>query len=264
MAAEKLRTRLFDAATTFYGKLVERSLESWKTRHPDDASEPRWEQLIAPDAFEIAEGNIFLSELPELEWLRIPLGKLLRAAHFTDGGKMFTVEALYDPPSELPDWQKGTGNMSACYSYATQGVEVEVDTDTGDVKILKMVCVSDVGRVLNPATLRGQIYGALAQGVGYALYEQVLTGDGRTLNANFTDYKIPTAVEMGFPIQLEFIETHDETGPYGAKGVGEPGLTPTAPAIANAIHDAVGIRVHDLPITPEKVLNALRKKTQQR
>jgi len=114
-----------------------------------------------------------------------------------------------------------------------------------------------VGRVISRQALEGQIYGALAQGVGYALYEEVRTRQGRILNPSFLDYKIPTAAEMGFPVELEFIETCDEQGPFGAKGVGEPGLVPTAPAIANAIFDAIGVRIRDLPITPEKILAAL-------
>jgi len=96
--------------------------------------------------------------------------------------------------------------------------------------------------------------------VGYALTEQVLTEEGWTLNPGFRDYKIPTACEMDFPIDLVFVETADGFGPFGAKGIGEPGLVPTAPAIANAVHDAVGVRIRDLPITPEKVLAALRAK----
>ena len=125
------------------------------------------------------------------------------------------------------------------------------------MRILKLVAVHDVGRVLNPQTLEGQTYGALAQGLGYALYEEVRSEQGRIQNPNFTDYKVPTAVELGIPIELAFVETDDPTGPFGAKGVGEPGLVPTAPAIANAIYDAIGVRIHDLPITPEKVLKAI-------
>ncbi|MDP6946641.1 MAG: molybdopterin-dependent oxidoreductase, partial [Myxococcota bacterium] len=203
-------------------------------------------------------GQVFLQDRDE-PWLRVDLGKLIRAAHFRDGGgQMFTTEAFYDPPSELPDWERGIGNMSACYTYGTQGVEVEVDRETGDVRIVKMVAVHDVGKVINPQILRGQTIGALAQGVGYALYEEVLTDGGRILNPNFTDYKNPTASEMDIPIELRFVETDEPTGPYGAKGIGEPGLVPTAPAIANAIWDATGVRIHDLPITPEKLLAALR------
>ncbi len=189
----------------------------------------------------------------------VPLGKLLRALHFREGGRMFTAQAFYEPPSELPDWSKGIGNMSATYAYGVQGVEVEVDVETGDVRICKLVAVHDVGRVLCPQALRGQTYGALAQGLGYALTEQVHTHEGRILNPGFTDYKIPTAEEMGIPIELAFVELGDEEGPFGAKGVGEPGLVPTAPAIANAIYDAVGVRVRDLPITPEKLLAAIRE-----
>ena len=253
MAADKLRARIFEAAEQLYAGQVERNLRKTELTEPSD-----WRGAIGPGAFELRDGFVFLKDRTE-PWLRVDLGRLVRAAHFRDGGgEMFTVEAFYDPPSELPDWTRGIGNMSACYSYATQGAEVEVDTETGDVRILKLVAVTDVGKVINQQTLRGQTYGALAQGVGYALYEQVQTRGGRILNPNFTDYKIPTAVEMDFPIELEFIETDEPTGPYGVKGVGEPGLTPTAPAIANAIYDAIGVRIRDLPITPEKVLAALR------
>ena len=150
--------------------------------------------------------------------------------------------------------------MSASYAYGTQGAEVEVDEETGEVTILKLVAVHDVGKVLNPQTLKGQTYGALAQGLGYALTEEVLTHEGRMLNPGFRDYKIPTACEMGCPIELEFVETNDSFGPFGAKGVGEAGMVPTAPAIANAIHDAIGVRVRDLPITPERVLAALKNR----
>ena len=122
-----------------------------------------------------------------------------------------------------------------------------------------MVSAHDVGRVLNPVTLAGQCYGGLAQGLGYALYEEILTDEGRVLNPSFTDYKIPTIGELDFPVQLEFVETEDAFGPHGAKGVGEPGLVPTAPAIANAIYDAIGVRIRDLPITPQKIIAALRE-----
>ena len=135
-----------------------------------------------------------------------------------------------------------------------------MDTETGEVKILKVAAVHDVGKVLNPLALKGQMYGALAQGVGYALYEDVVSEAGRIQNPSFTDYKIPTIGEMGFPIDLEFVETDDQTGPFGAKGVGEPGLVPTAPAISNAIYDAIGVRIRHLPITPEKVLAALQER----
>jgi len=175
-------------------------------------------------------------------------------------GQMIVEEAFYEPRSELPDWEKGVGNMSATYAYGVQAVEVEVDEETGDVKILHAVSAHDVGKVLNPQTLSGQVHGGLAQGIGYALYEEIRTERGRILNPSFTDYKIPTIAELDFPVDVAFIETDDAEGPFGAKGVGEPGLVPTAPAIANAVYDAVGVRIRDLPITPDKIVAALAEK----
>lgn len=137
---------------------------------------------------------------------------------------------------------------------------MEVDTETGEVRILRMAAAHDVGKVLNPQGLKGQICGALAQGIGYALYEELQSQEGRIKNPDFRDYKIARAQEMAFRIDLEFIETHDRFGPFGAKGVAEPGLVPTAPAIANAVYDAVGVRIRDLPITPEKILEALKSR----
>jgi xanthine dehydrogenase molybdenum-binding subunit len=180
--------------------------------------------------------------------------------HFREQGTVLTAEAFYDPPTKLPDWSEGKGNMSATYAYGTQGAEVEVDTETGEVTILKLVAVHDVGKVLNPQTILGQTHGALAQGLGYALYEELISEGGRILNPGFTDYKIATTGETDFPVEIEFVETDDGEGPFGAKGVGEAGMIPTAPAVANAIFDAIGVRVRDLPITPEKILDALSQK----
>ncbi len=264
MGATKLRTKVFKAAVDLYPGLVEANLRKLQHRNPDMVvPSSDWRASVSEGAFDLCDGELFLQDFDE-PWLRVELGKLVRAAHFRDGGgQMFTVEAFYDPSSELPDWERGIGNMSACYTFGTQAVEVEVDTETGEVRIVKMVAMLDVGKVINPQILRGQTIGALAQGVGYALYEEVLTEGGRILNPNFADYKIPTAVEMDFPIEIGFVETDEPTGPYGVKGIGEPGLTPTAPAIGNAITDAIGIRIHDLPITPEKLLATIQAKNEE-
>ena len=266
-AADKARARIFEQAVTLYPQLAKKALKKHKRKNPDYVAPDGFdvEQAAASeDAFELRDSVLFLKDAPNEPWLRVDLGAMMRAMHYRDQGTMLCVEAFYDPPNELPDWGKGKGNMSATYVYGTQGVEVEVDTETGEVKILKMVAVHDVGRVLNPLALKGQIYGALAQGIGYALYEQVLSHEGRILNPGFRDYKIPTACEMDFPVELEFVETEDGFGPFGAKGVGESGLVPTAPAIANAIYDAVGVWVRDLPMTPERVLAALENKEQNK
>ncbi len=258
-AANEARRRLFEMAAEVYAQEVARNAESHRRKNPG------WTQpdvflpaLCRPEAFDLRDSWLFPKSRPDEPWLRIELGRLLRALHFRgEKGQVIVEEAFYEPPSELPDWDRGMGNMSACYTYGVQGVEVEVDEDTGEVRILRAVSAHDVGRVLSPQALAGQIYGGFAQGVGYAMYEEVRSVEGRIANPSFTDYKIPTAAEMGFPVDVVIVETDDPAGPFGAKGIGEPGLVPTAPAIANAIYDAIGVRIHDLPITPEKIVAAL-------
>ena len=260
-ACNQARALIFEAAVDLYPGMVAQKYKKHLKAQGDAALAPvDLPDPLTADDFQLQDGLLAFKGAPDRPWLTMSLGSMIRAMHFRQGGKMLTVEAFYDPPNELPDWGKGKGNMSATYAYGTQGVEVEVDTDTGEVKILNLVAAHDVGTVLNPQTLRGQAYGALAQGLGYAMYEQVITNKGRVMNPDFRDYKIPTACEMDFPIQMAFIETDAENGPFGAKGVGEPGLVPTAPAIGNAVYDAVGVRIRDLPITPEKVLAALKAK----
>ena len=140
-------------------------------------------------------------------------------------------------------------------------VEVEVDTETGQVKVLRVVFAHDIGKVINPAGAEGQVEGGFQQGMGYALMENILFDQetGACLTSDFLDYKMPTAVEMQFPIESIFIESDEPTGPFGAKSLSEPCVTVPAPAIANAIYNAVGVRIRELPITPEKILAALGK-----
>ena len=144
------------------------------------------------------------------------------------------------------------------YSFAAQFAEVAVDTETGQARVLKMVAVHDIGRAINPTTAEGQVEGALQQGIGFALLEDLVVDDttGRTRNANFVDYKLLTALDMP-EIQVELLESEDELGPFGAKGVAEDGTCPTAAAIANAIYHAIGVRMKELPITAERLLAAL-------
>jgi len=111
--------------------------------------------------------------------------------------------------------------------------------------------------------LEGQVYGGATQGIGYALTERLILQNGKVMNPNFLDYKMLTAKDVP-NIEPIVVETDDQFGPFGAKGIGEPGLVPTAPAIANAIYDAVGVRIKELPITPEKVLAALKEKNQSK
>ncbi|MFC2155597.1 xanthine dehydrogenase family protein molybdopterin-binding subunit [Acidobacteriota bacterium] len=259
-AAENLRRKIFTYAEKIFPEEAAKNLKKFKAANPG-YSPPDFdvEKAAKQERFDMVDGYIFIRDAPDEPWLRLQLGRLLRAIHFREQGTMLNTEVFYDPPNELPDWDKGKGNMSSTYVYGTQGAEVEVDTETGEVKILRLAAVHDVGKVLNPQGLKGQMYGAVAQGVGYTLYEKIQSHEGRIMNPNFRDYKIPTVHEMDFPIELEFVETDDSFGPFGAKGVGEPGLVPTAPAIANAIYNAIGVRIRELPITPEKILAALQK-----
>jgi len=143
--------------------------------------------------------------------------------------------------------------------FATHIVELEVDRETGCVKIIKITSAHDVGKAINPNIVEGQIQGGVAQGIGYALTEETIFDQGRVLNPSFGDYKIPTAVDMP-EIESIIIEDPYPTGPFGAKGVAEPPLLGVAPAVANAVYDALGIRIKELPITPEKILKALKEK----
>jgi CO/xanthine dehydrogenase Mo-binding subunit len=144
--------------------------------------------------------------------------------------------------------------------YAAQAAEVEVDTDTGRVAVLRFSAAHDVGRMINQMTCEQQIEGALVMGMGTALFEELLLENGRVVNPNFVDYKLTTSMDAPKEIKTFFVESLHPEGPYGAKGLGEPGLAATAPAIGNAIYNAIGIRIKDLPITPDKVLKAIKEK----
>ncbi len=209
----------------------------------------------SPENMDIRDRIVFSKKDPEK---KSPLGKILRSAHYTTGGKMVMAEYFYDPNNENLD-REFKGNLSVTYSYGTHGVEVEVDKETGQVKILRYVAAHDVGKAINPMLLEGQVYGGATMGIGYALTERLILQDGKVMNPNFLDYKLLTAKDVP-NIEPIVVETNDQYGPFGAKGIGEPGLVPTAPAIANAIYDAVGVRIKELPITPEKILAALKKK----
>jgi len=145
------------------------------------------------------------------------------------------------------------------YIYATQIAQLEVDKELGKVKVSDIVAAHDCGKAINPLFVESQIQGAVAIGLGYALLEEVQFDMGRILNPSFTAYNVPTALDVP-KIEALIVEVEESQGPFGAKGVGEPGLVPTTPAIANAISNALGIKIKDLPMTPEKVLEELRKK----
>jgi xanthine dehydrogenase molybdenum-binding subunit len=159
----------------------------------------------------------------------------------------------------------GTYTPTKSYSFGAHFVEVEVDTETGEVAVLQVIPVHEIGKVIHPVAAAGQIEGGIQQGIGHTLSEDYVIDltNGRSLNPSFVDYKMPLSMDMP-PIRTIILETApDPGGPWGAKGVGEDPIIAIGPAIANAIHDAVGVRFRHYPITPENVLDALRAKSKE-
>lgn len=185
----------------------------------------------------------------------VELARLMRNLHFSDKAELVMTTFYYEPPSVHQD-KAFKGDVSAAYAWAAQVVEVEVDTETGIVKMTKVTGTHDVGRVLNRLGLEGQIEGGVVMGQGYALTENLIVENGVTRNPNFRDYKLVTAPEIP-EMDITFVESMDGEGPRGAKGVGEAPSICIAAAAANAIYNATGVRIFGLPFTPEAVYRAL-------
>jgi CO/xanthine dehydrogenase Mo-binding subunit len=189
--------------------------------------------------------------------LRIENGKAIVGEREIDlatlpGGALEGI-GTYDPPTTPLD-KDGQGSPYATYAFAAQMAEIEIDVELGTVKVLRMLAAHDVGKAVNPIQVEGQIHGGIAQGLGLALMEEYVPG--RTENLH--DYLIPTFGDMP-EIECLLIEDAEPLGPYGAKGIGEPALVPTAPAILNAIHHASGVRIRHVPATPDRVRAALKE-----
>ncbi|MBW2307786.1 MAG: molybdopterin-dependent oxidoreductase [Deltaproteobacteria bacterium] len=208
-----------------------------------------------PSRLSISDGKVFEEGVGELITL-----KALLAEKFGGKGGAILGEGHFTPAnSHLLDASPGLKGMSSIFwMFATHAAEVEVDTETGVVKVLKIVAAHDVGRAINPLGCEQQIEGAVVMGISNALFEEFMMEKGRILNDTLADYKLATMMDIPEIVPI-LVETYDQEGPFGAKGVGEPAVAPTAPAIANAIFDAVGVRIKELPITPEKVLAALKE-----
>ncbi len=162
-------------------------------------------------------------------------------------GYVITAAATFDPPTSPLD-ENGQGNPYAVFGFGAHMAEIEVDVDLGTVRVLKVTAAHDVGRAINPTLIEGQIEGGVAQGLGMALMEEFFPGKGENLH----DYLIPSAGDVP-PVESILIEDPSSVGPFGAKGIGEQAVIPTAPAILNAIHDAIGVRIRKTPATPDRV-----------
>jgi CO/xanthine dehydrogenase Mo-binding subunit len=210
---------------------------------------------VAPDQLEARDGRIQVKGFPQAG---VAIGEVAQRAQ-VGLGQPPIGSATWNPPTVAMDPDTGQGKPFTTYVYATQIAEVDVDDETGEVEVLRIAAAHDCGTPVNPMLVEGQVEGGIAMGIGFALQEEILfDADGRQINPNLTNYIVPTALDVP-EIAVDIVESYDPTGPFGAKGVGEPTLVPTAAAILNAIHDAVGVRITSLPATAEKVLAALRR-----
>lgn len=196
---------------------------------------------------------------------KVHINKAVKMVQYVDIQVPMIGRGYYQIPAKEPTTLlRENGDISGSYSFGTQAAEVEVDPKTGRVTIVRIVTADDAGVALNPDQVEGQIEGAVMTGLGHTLYEDpdFDPANGQPRSATFTDYKLPTAADM--PSQeVVHIHTDDPVGPFGAKECGEGATIYTAPAIINAIYDAIGVRIMEMPVTPEKILRALEEKNKQ-
>jgi len=217
-------------------------------------------ELAAPmfdtpvDRLEVRDGAVCLRGQPAP---RRTFAEVIRGRYGARGASI-QGHGTFTPPAALaPDLETGQSpKVSAFWMYASHVVDVDVDTETGRVKVVRVIAAHDVGRAINPAGVEAQIEGGVVQGLGATLHEEMLVRDGVVTNPTFVEYKLPTTRDVPEIVPIIVEDPHDE-GPYGAKGLGEPVLAASSPAIANAIFNATGVRITELPITPEKVFHAL-------
>jgi carbon-monoxide dehydrogenase large subunit len=214
---------------------------------------------VNPSDLVLKEEKIFMTGHPSKS---VAIADVVKGAAYTSkAGKPVVGRGAFSTSSIFVPLDPETGQSpkpTAFWMYASQAAEVEVDMETGKVGVLKMTAAHDVGKAINPLLCEQQIEGSLVMGIGMTLYEDQMLDKGKTLNPNFSDYKLPRSLDVPSLVPC-VVEAAHGSGPYGAKGVGEPALAPTAAAISNAIYDAIGVRIKDLPITPEKILKALGK-----
>lgn len=208
---------------------------------------------VPPEIIELSEGKAFSKEDPTKN---IALSQVALACHF--GGKPLSAESYYTAPATTPmDPRTGHGSPSYGYVFGCHAAEVAVDEETGKVDVLKLAVAHDVGRAIHPINVEGQMIGGSAMALGYTLMEEILLQKGYTETLTLEQYLMPTSADIP-DITTFILETPSPDGPFGAKGVGEPPTNTTAPAITNAIYNAVGVRLKELPATPERVALAIK------
>ena len=216
---------------------------------------------ISTEDLEFKDRKVFPKGSPDRA---MKLDRLIRYAEHKMGKENKTIigRGSYDSGIGFIDFKTGKGNISAAYTFAADVVELEVDPETGKITILNAVGAHDIGKALNPVLCTGQLDGAWVQAMGQIFFEDLQRDkeDGHVLNPSFMDYKMPTSMDIPLKNEHVFVESIDPGGPFGAKEVGEGSSVAIFPAIGNAIFDAIGVRIQDLPVTPEKVLKAIKKR----
>jgi 4-hydroxybenzoyl-CoA reductase alpha subunit len=219
-----------------------------------EAAANTWQ--VEPEDVEIRQGEVFVLSDPEKS---MPFGRLARIACYSGTGAVILGTGYSSYGVEPLDLNSGIGNGGTSYSFTAQTARVGVDTETGKISVTDFVIASDCGRLLSPITAEGQIEGGAIQGMGQTLYEDFIMDRGKTLNSTFLDYRMPVSTDVP-SIRLIDIVTDDPDGPFGAKEASEGSIVSTPPAVVSAIHDATGVWFKELPITPEKVVGALRER----
>jgi CO/xanthine dehydrogenase Mo-binding subunit len=240
--------------TYIVGNAVQRTARAAKKILLEVAAE---ELKIAAEALEAQDGVIFVKGFPER---RISLAKIAWKAYMDKGRPIIAADS-YNPSTTMLDKETGHGKPYGAYVFGAQIAEVEVDTETGQFDVLRIIAVHDCGKSINPLLTEGQIEGGAAMGLGFGIMEEMVIEGCKVKNPELTNYIVPTSLDVP-DIVSGIVERAESTGPFGAKGIGEPSLLPTAPAIVNAIQNAVGIRLRELPVTPEKILMAIREKSE--
>ena len=203
---------------------------------------------VPPDALAFAAGQVMARD-----GRKVSLKEAIAIAK--KEGRPLSAEHVYQPPATTPLGEPGDQHFA--YGFATQAALVEVDSQTGKIEVLKVIAAHDVGRAINPRAIAGQLEGGVVMGMGFALSEELKVKEGVVENADLARYRIPRVGQVP-EIMPIIVEAETAEGPFGAKGVGEITSIPTAPAIINAIHAAIGVRITDLPATPEKIQAALK------
>ena len=212
----------------------------------------------APQNLDIKDREIFIKPHIKSDPDRVlALDDVVKACA-ADGVQLYNVAQFNAPARELIDFQTGQGQVFADFTFGTHAMEVAVDMDTGKVNVLKIVACFDVGQAINPLSAEGQIEGGALYGLGYGMVEEVMLDKGNTLTPSLAEYLIPTSVDAP-DVKTIMVESGGGVGPFGAKGLGEPACVSVAAAFANAVADAIGVRIYDLPVTAEKIIRALGK-----